>query len=150
MSAPVTPSTTQTVRGPLDGVWALKQTKADVKAHLNKYGFGDRAEEFVRAEQTWDLDQWQWTFDGGKFKALWMTPDRVWKVADDGRYEVAGSDISMTFAEGQTTVFAFTKEGDHLRLTWKSHDANGLPDSKGIPDEAFWRAYLTKPLTRVS
>ncbi len=35
---------------PLEGEWALEQTKADVVRHLRRYGFDDLVERFVRVE----------------------------------------------------------------------------------------------------
>lgn len=156
-SRPTTPSAT----GPasptpvppteVDGVWGLKQTKKDVVAQLKKHGFEDITGEFLEAEQVWDVDQWQWTFDRGTFKAQWMQPDGAWKVADSGTYDVDPPSLSLTFGDGgRTTVFRYTVTGDELLLDWQSHDAKGMADVKNIPDEAFWRAYLSQPLTRQS
>ena len=136
---------------PVDGVWGLKQTRSDVVDHLEEYGFGDRVEEFVRAEQVWEVDQWEWTFDRGRFTARWLMPDEVWKVADHGSYDVQGPVVTLRFDSGDagsSTAFRYRVDGDQLTLDWTAHQ--GQVEVKGLPDEAFWRAYLTKPLTRVS
>jgi len=139
------------VRTPVDGTWGLRQTKDDVRKYLQQHGFGDRAEEFLRVEDVWDVDQWEWSFDNGSFTARWLTPDGVWKVADYGTFTADAESLVVTFAEGDagsSTTFGYAIDGDTLRLDWQSH--TGSEEVKGFPDEAFWRAYLSAPLTRVS
>jgi hypothetical protein len=152
-SAAATPSVSApaAVRTPVDGIWRLRQTKDDIRRHLQQHGYGDRVEEFIRVEQVWDVDQWEWSFDDGTFTARWLTPDGVWKVADYGTFSADADTVIVTFAEGDpgsSTTFGYTIDGDTLRLDWQSHA--GSEEVKGFPDEAFWRAYLTAPLTRVS
>ena len=146
-----TPSPSPTVRTPIDGIWGLRQTAADVREHLTEHGYGDRADEFFRAEQVWEVDQWEWSFDQGAFTAKWMNPDGSWKVADYGTYTVEPQTVTLTFASGDpgsSTTFDYSVDGDTLRLDWRSHEGN--QDVKGFPDEAFWRAYLSTPLARAS
>lgn len=135
---------------PVDGEWTLEQTKSDVVAHLRQHGFEDITGEFLEAEGVWDEDHWTWTFDRGLFKAMWQNPDRSWKVADSGTYTVQPPTLTLTFESGRSTTFEYTLEQDQLLLDWQSDDDAGQGEAKGIPDEVFWRAYLTKPLTRAS
>jgi hypothetical protein len=145
------PSQSAAVSTPVDGLWTLRQTKDDVRSHLKDHGFGDRADEFIQAEQIWDRDEWEWSFQDGSFRARWLTQDGVWKVADYGTFTADPKTVTLRFAEGDpgsTTTFRYTVAGDTLRLDWQGHQ--GTEDYKGFPDEAFWRAYLTSPLTRAS
>ena len=133
---------------PVDGTWALEQTQADVVEQLQEHGFGGLADRFLRAEQVWEEDNWEWEFEGGDFTARWMQPDRAWKVADYGTYEVQGDRLDLQFAEtATTTTFTWAVADDELSLDWVK--VNSDPLLKGIPDEAFWRAYLSEPLVRV-
>lgn len=146
------PSVAETAAvSPIDGVWGLRQSKDDIRKHLTEHGYGDRVGEFFEAEQIWDVDQWEWSFDKGSFRARWLGPDGAWKVADYGTFTTGPETVTLTFAEGDpgsSTTFGYTVDGDKLHLDWQSHDGSG--EVKGFPDEAFWRAYLTAPLTRVS
>jgi hypothetical protein len=77
-----------------------------------------------------------------------MQPDGVWKVADSGDFVVQDDQLELHYdTNGTVTTFAWARDGDTLQLEWKAFDSD--VELKGIPDEAFWRAYLTKPLTRV-
>lgn len=134
---------------PLDGTWTLRQTKADVVKNLESSGFGKIAERFVRIDGVVAQDNWKWEFADGFFTAHWQQPDGAWKVADYGTYELDGHTVAMTFSETlATTTFDWSVSGDTLTLDWRAVDSD--PMYKGIPDEAFWRAYLTRPLTRES
>ena len=146
---PVETSSTSTpaVTSPLDGTWQLEQTRADVVSHLDQHGFGRISDRFLRSEQVWAKDHWEWEFSDGYFTASWLQPDGAWKVADYGSFEVQGDRLSLTFQEsGSTTSFSWQQEEDELVLEWLEVDAD--PMVKGIPDEAFWRADLSEPLTR--
>ena len=134
---------------PVQGVWMLKQTRKDVVTHLREFGFGDQVQRFIRLESVWAQDNWEWTFDGDTFVASWQNPDGSWKVADSGTLDVDGDRLDLHFGGevGSTTTFAWAMQGDQLRLTWLANDG---PLFKGLPDETYWRAYLTKPLTRAS
>lgn len=135
---------------PLEGVWSLEQTKADVVRHLRRAGFGDLVRRFIRVESVWREDNWEWTFTGDRFVATWQNPDGSMKVADSGTFDVQGDRVVLSFLAdevGDTTTFRWRKEGKRLWLVWERRDGALY---KGIPDEAYWRAYLTKPLTRVS
>ena len=94
-------------------------------------------------------DNWEWTFFGDSFAAAWQNPDGSWKVADSGSLTIEGDLLHLHFGglDDNTTTFAWTVQGDQLRLDWIEHVG---PLYKGLPDESYWRAYLTKPLTRVS
>ncbi len=79
---------------------------------------------------------------------MWQNPDGSWRVADTGSVEQDGRKLRLTYSgTDNTTTFDWRIEDDRLWLTWRDYEG-GL--FKGLPDEAFWRAYLTKPLTRVS
>jgi hypothetical protein len=153
-NAPLSPtpvSEAPPVETPLEGTWRLKQTKQDVVRHLRQAGFGDLVERFIRVEGVTPEDHWEWSFTGDDFVANWQNPDGSWKVADYGTFEVSGDRASFLFtaAAGETnaTTFKWRMDGDRLWLDWV--DYRGA-EYKGLPDEAFWRAYLTKPLARVS
>jgi hypothetical protein len=140
--------TTQAATSPVDGTWKLEQTRADVVSHLDQHGFGRLSDRFLRTEQVWAKDHWEWEFADGYFTATWLQPDGAWKVADYGSFEVRDDQLSLTFQEsGSTTRFSWQQQDDELVLEWRGVDADPLV--KGIPDEAFWRAYLSEPLTRV-
>ena len=134
---------------PVEGVWKLEQTRADVVRHLRESGYGDQIRRFIRVESVWAQDNWEWAFDGDSFVASWQNPDGSWRVADSGALTVDGDTLQIHYGGigGDTTTFGWEIEDDHLRLTWQDYDG-GLV--KGLPDEMFWRAYLTKPLTRAS
>jgi hypothetical protein len=141
-------SPTEVTTTPVDGTWALKQTRADVVEHLEQHGFGRLIDRFLRAERVWAQDNWEWEFQDGFFTARWMQLDRAWKVADYGTYEVQNDKLDLQFGEtATTTTFTWTKRDDELTLDWVDVDSD--PNYKGIPDEAFWRAYLSEPLVRV-
>jgi hypothetical protein len=61
---------------------------------------------------------------------------------------VQGDRLDLQFAEtATTTTFTWAVADDELTLDWV--EVNADPMLKGIPDEAFWRAYLSEPLVRV-
>jgi hypothetical protein len=132
----------------LQGEWRLEQTRADVVRHLRQHGFGDLVERFLRVENVTEQDNWRWTFQGTGFVATWQNPDGSWRVADQGDVQVDGRRLRLVYGNSSgVTTFAWRVQGDRLWLTWQDYEGEVW---KGIPDEAFWRAYLTKPLTRVA
>lgn len=142
-------SPTAALETPVEGVWRLEQTRADVVRHLRDAGYGDQVERFIRVESVWAEDNWEWTFEGDTFVASWQNPDGSWRVADSGGLTVEGDTLQIHYGGigGDATTFGWEIAGDELRLDWQDYDG-GLV--KGLPDEMFWQAYLTKPLTRVS
>jgi hypothetical protein len=147
-SEPTSESSTA-AESPIDGTWVLTQSKADVVRNLEAAGFEKLADRFIRIDGVWAKDHWEWEFEDGSFTATWMQPDGAWKVADYGAYETDGNQVALTFSEsGATSTFVWSVQGDDLTLDWQAVDSD--PMLKGIPDEAFWGAYLTEPLTRAS
>ena len=133
---------------PLEGTWRLEQTRQDVVKHLRDAGFGDLVRRFLRIEQTFAQDNWEWTFTGNEVQVAWQNPSGAWQSADSGTFEVVGDRAIFRFTNSGANVntFRWKLDGDRLRLDWLEDDG-GVVD--GIPDEAYWRAYLTKPLVQV-
>jgi hypothetical protein len=137
------------VATPLEGEWSLKQTEQDVVRHLRHAGFGQLVERFLRVEGVIPEDNWRWPVTGDRFVANWQNADGSWKVADFGTFEVVDDTMVLKYAgvDGNATTFEWRIVDDQLWLDWVDYEGKMY---KGLPDEAFWRAYLTKPLTRTA
>jgi hypothetical protein len=134
---------------PFEGTWRIEQTKEEVAANLERFGFEELIPEFMEIEGIWEQDIWEYDYEGEQFTGRWLTPDRVWKVGIRGIFEVDGDTVRITEPDAGNlsgTTYSWTITGDQLQLEYVD-GPEGL--HKGIPFEAYDRAYFTPPMTRV-
>jgi hypothetical protein len=142
----VSPSEAAVVETPLEGTWGLEQTKQDVVSGLEAAGFGDLVTQFLRKEGIRAKDIWEWQFAGDRFTTIWQDPDGSDHAADWGGLEVRGDRAYLASEDsGHTCAFRWAIKGDELRLTFVKCTAETL---RGLPEAAYWAAYLHQPLTR--
>lgn len=125
----------------IHGSWRLEQTEADIRAALVQSGFGDYADAFLREEDITDVLTQVLTVKGDRFAFAYLSEGQPWHVGWKGPATITPDAITLrdTFTGSQDQL-SWTVEGDELRF----QVLQAAPGSfKGIPNEAFHRAYLT-------
>ncbi len=133
----------------LHGTWMVRTTPSQVKADLQRSGFGRYAARFVEVERLGpgavDLAV---TFAADSFEVRWHRSDGTWNVEWYGRARETGGVLVLTDGDAQADdTYRWTVEdGRTLRLRFVS---TTTPDLQGIPFEATFWAYFTRPLDAV-
>lgn len=131
----------------LQGTWLVDLTRKQVREDLRSAGFGEYADDFFEAEGLGQRIILAVTYTASTFQIAWLNPDRSWYV---GWYGAARQDdgvLTVTDAEGGgNDSYAWTVADDQLTLRFRH--TSGI-QAKGIPFEAYSRAYFTRPLQAV-
>lgn len=142
--APSTPAASPAAtpaNSPVHGSWRLELTADQLRASLVKAGFQQHAEEFLRVEEIDGAVSQVFTVEGDRFAFAYQSGSQPWHVGWEGPVTVTGHRISISDDRFETTdTLRYSIEGDELALDIVEADGAVI---KGIPNEAYLRAYLT-------
>jgi hypothetical protein len=148
-STPTASPSTAVASSPVHGSWRLELTDEQLRASLTEAGFQQYAEEFLRVEEIEGAISQVLTVDGDRFAFAYQSGSQPWHVGWKGPVTVTGDTLTLLDDKAATTdTLRYTIGGDELTL-----DVIQAGDAvlKGIPNEAYLRAYLTSaPFVRTN
>jgi hypothetical protein len=133
--------------GELQGTWLVDLTREQVREDLRSAGFGAYADDFFEAEGLGQHIILAVTYTASTFQIAWLNPDHTWYVGWYGAARQDAGVLTVTDAEGGgNDSYAWTVTDDQLTLRFRHTSGT---EAKGIPFEAYSRAYFTRPLRAV-
>ena len=131
----------------LQGTWLVDLSRDQVRADLRRAGFGKYADAFFEAEDLGERIVLAVTSTADTFQIAWLNQDRSWYVGWYGHAREDNGVLTVTDAEGGgRDSYAWSVSDDQLTLRFRQTSGT---EAKGIPFEAYSRAYFTRPLTAV-
>ena len=130
----------------LRGTWLVDLTTTQIRHDLAATGFGQYADRFIRAEELQHRVRLAVTYTDDSFEIAWHRSNGTWYVGWYGTAQADAELLSVTDAETHATdVYAWRATPTRLVLRFRR---TTTPDQKGIPFEAYSRAYFSRPLQR--
>jgi hypothetical protein len=131
----------------LQQTWLVDLSRDDIRADMEKAGFGKYVDKFYKSEDVAERVVMAVTYEAGDFEVAYLQPDQSWQVGWYG--PLAESDGVLTMTDSYFNVedsynWSVTDEGLVLDFNKTTGDM-----IRGIPSEAYSRAYFSRPLAPV-